>query len=541
MSDQFDLRAGAKAMTPLSSAGQGVLPSSVGGIFSARVTKVLLDDSDKELFQALGGWRSIGAVKAVTFINNNDSDTEIVAYPLDSNKTKYPLENEIILVVNAPNYMAQTSKENYTTQYYYFAIVPGFNAVEQNCIPNESKISEGSGNISGRFNSKGTVKRLLKAPGDITIEGRSGSAIRLGSTVDGFSSGISGPDRAPFVVIHNSQHPTEGVSAPQFEDVNKDGSSIYMISGHNVGIELSSFNFESYGEEVSIPDKNNFVVADIPVESPQEESLDSKDKKAEETDKIPEKKEVKSPTPATETAPIQEDEQLPDREEELFISKTEAIAVFVKDVVQYNTDIALKSRDAEGPTGEVSTDPNTTPTNKIVFPGLPPYISTDKRYQDFIKTPGVQQKLAEVCNKLGCRQTDLLVTIYAESKFDTKAVNGSTRATGLIQFMPRTAEDLGTTVQAIYNMSATQQLDLAYQFYKPKAGRFTDVYEFYSYTFVPISIGKPQNWIYQWKGRSAYTVSIQNPAIAKAAGKTPGTPLTRADFFKYVNKILTGK
>ncbi len=539
MSDQFDLRTGAKAFGPGNSNYRPTVNQTAGTLFTARVSKVLLDDSNQELFDALGGWSAIGAIRAVPFIGTNESDFEITAYPMDPNMTKFPLENELALIVVAPSYTAQNSKSNYFSQYYYIGVVPGFNAVEQNCIPNESKIVDSSEQVSGRFSSKGTVKRIKKAPGDITFEGRGGSGIRLGSSVDGFETPIKGKDRAPYVLIHNSQN-SDGEEVT-FEDVNKDGSSIYLVSGHNTGIELSSLNFNSYFEQVEPSQMNNYIVTDQTIESPDEEPLVEKDTTPVQ-DVIPENKEVKTPTKATTTAPSQEDEEiLPVRESETgFVTKTEPPAVFTSDVVQFNTESGM-----ENDPMPVDVSKEVPAVDRKVFVDLPAHIKNFGPYKTFINTPGVSQKIDEICRKLLCRPVDILVTIYAESKFDTKAVNKNSNATGLIQFMPATARYLGTSVEAIYNMSATQQLEFAYRFYKPATGKLVSVYEFYSYTFVPISVGKPNNWVYQWKtskGRvSAEEVSRKNSVICKKAGIPVGSPITRAHFFKYVNAILEGK
>jgi hypothetical protein len=45
------------------------------------------------------------------------------------------------------------------------------------------------------------------------------------------------------------------------------------------------------------------------------------------------------------------------------------------------------------------------------------------------------------------------------------------------------------------------------------------------------------DWVIQANGLSAYIVSYQNPGIACAAGKLPGTPLTVKDFKTYVDCI----
>jgi len=45
------------------------------------------------------------------------------------------------------------------------------------------------------------------------------------------------------------------------------------------------------------------------------------------------------------------------------------------------------------------------------------------------------------------------------------------------------------------------------------------------------------NFVLQFGNLSAASISQNNPAIARAAGKTPGQPLTVADFKIYVNSI----
>ena len=47
----------------------------------------------------------------------------------------------------------------------------------------------------------------------------------------------------------------------------------------------------------------------------------------------------------------------------------------------------------------------------------------------------------------------------SESGINPKAVNKHTNATGLIQFMPKTVEYLGTSTEELKNISAVEQLD----------------------------------------------------------------------------------
>lgn len=97
--------------------------------------------------------------------------------------------------------------------------------------------------------------------------------------------------------------------------------------------------------------------------------------------------------------------------------------------------------------------------------GYPQYIQKHKTSADMkkgaasMKLSAKSQELIEGMSKrLGIDPSDLKAVIYSESGGNPKAVNPNGRATGLIQFMPKTAKNLGTSVEEIYNMSAEEQL-----------------------------------------------------------------------------------
>lgn len=60
-------------------------------------------------------------------------------------------------------------------------------------------------------------------------------------------------------------------------------------------------------------------------------------------------------------------------------------------------------------------------------------------------TNSFKEKVAIISNDLKIDKDDLMAVMAFESRFDPKAVAQSTGATGLIQFMPSTAESLGTS------------------------------------------------------------------------------------------------
>ena len=78
---------------------------------------------------------------------------------------------------------------------------------------------------------------------------------------------------------------------------------------------------------------------------------------------------------------------------------------------------------------------------------------------------GFSDKLEQIAKKINCDPEDLVGLMYSESGLNSRAYNSNGGATGLIQFMPATASALGTTTQALSNMSPTQQLDYVDKFF----------------------------------------------------------------------------
>ncbi len=78
--------------------------------------------------------------------------------------------------------------------------------------------------------------------------------------------------------------------------------------------------------------------------------------------------------------------------------------------------------------------------------------------------PEFQAKLAEMMEKYpGLTKEEIYRTIQGESNFNSTAVAGS-GATGLFQFMPGTANDLGYTTAQIQAMTPAQQLSVYDQY-----------------------------------------------------------------------------
>lgn len=81
------------------------------------------------------------------------------------------------------------------------------------------------------------------------------------------------------------------------------------------------------------------------------------------------------------------------------------------------------------------------------------------------------QSIQQVAGNIGADPYQLAEVINFESNgFNPQAVNPYSGASGLIQFMPFTAAELGTTVESIRRMGALEQMPLVERYFRMKVG-----------------------------------------------------------------------
>ena len=119
-------------------------------------------------------------------------------------------------------------------------------------------------------------------------------------------------------------------------------------------------------------------------------------------------------------------------------------------------------------------------------------------------------KVKEVCQYLTIDPDWLMLTMWFETArtFDHRIVNKVSGATGLIQFMPSTARSLGTTTEALKNMSNVEQLDYVKRYLAPYRGRMKNWLDVYCAVFYPVLIGKPDTYVI-----TSDIVARQNPVF----------------------------
>lgn len=115
-------------------------------------------------------------------------------------------------------------------------------------------------------------------------------------------------------------------------------------------------------------------------------------------------------------------------------------------------------------------------------------------------------KVREVAGNLGFDPTWLMAVMAFETgrTFSPNSQNPISGATGLIQFMPRTAIGLGTTTAKLSRMTAVEQLDLVEAYYKPYKSRVSNLGDAYMAVLWPAAIGKPDSHVMWAAGSKEY-------------------------------------
>lgn len=135
-------------------------------------------------------------------------------------------------------------------------------------------------------------------------------------------------------------------------------------------------------------------------------------------------------------------------------------------------------------------------------------------------SPSFAQKVSEVSQRLGMDPTHLMQIMNFETggTFSTSMQNqAGSGATGLIQFMPSTAENMGTTTQHLARMTPEQQLDYVEQYFTPYKGKLGNLQDAYMAVLYPKAIGKSPETVLFKQGTPEY---FQNAGLDRQSKGT---------------------
>jgi len=113
-------------------------------------------------------------------------------------------------------------------------------------------------------------------------------------------------------------------------------------------------------------------------------------------------------------------------------------------------------------------------------------------------SPVFKARILWTADALGCDPNWLMACIAWESgetfRADVTNMAGS-GATGLIQFMPSTAKNLGTTTSKLAAMTAEDQIRFVYAYFRPYAGRLSNIGDVYMTILWPKAVGHPDHFV----------------------------------------------
>ncbi len=114
-------------------------------------------------------------------------------------------------------------------------------------------------------------------------------------------------------------------------------------------------------------------------------------------------------------------------------------------------------------------------------------------------SPEFRAKVREISNNLNVDPNWIMAVMAFETgaTFNPAEPNkAGSGAIGLIQFMPGTAQGLGTSSRALANMSAVEQLDWVEKYYKQYKGRVRSIGDAYMAVFMPgKGLGRPDSFV----------------------------------------------
>jgi hypothetical protein len=202
-------------------------------------------------------WSKYGAIIARMTISAMGDASMVEAYPLEANIKEYPLPGELVIIVEYTGKMFYTQKLNL------------FNSISRNSFSGYSanKQKTISHYTPGIFKRDDNIREVQSQQGDITFNGRFGQSIRFGSNITkefnpaGPIEG-TGLRNSPNILIKAGQsHPMSGSSdradwtkfeyndyrrRPVMEDLNEDGSSIWITTNQGTNLNYSGAPLKDY-------------------------------------------------------------------------------------------------------------------------------------------------------------------------------------------------------------------------------------------------------------------------------------------------------
>lgn len=266
-------------------------------IFLATVEKVyLIEDDFKELIPedeiamvyndnknfANKDARYLGAIDFKTAEVLNDTTQ---AFPFDKNNMTYPIIGETVFIIKNANefywlpYTSATQYPNYRKDYKttYFDADERESSVKTSTTTSEYGSSQNVPNTTQTqttnnkktYNVKDKIKFIKPKEGDTILQGRVGNTIRFSESF--LVSDTNAKEPSPSIIIRNKQNAElddKKIGELIEEDINKDGTSIYIVSNNakvpynHTTISKEKVAFKQYPTDTDLKGDQLFINSD---------------------------------------------------------------------------------------------------------------------------------------------------------------------------------------------------------------------------------------------------------------------------------------
>lgn len=212
-----------------------------------RVLDVILDESHSEYIER-GGSKAINGIFYKPLNLNEFEDKKLntfFAYQSNSNIVQIPVPGEIVRIETLPGTVSEDPNRKSTS--YYTRIINIWNHPNTNTYLNTEKDNQVDITGNEAFVEDDKVSPLKGALGDMIVQGRQGQSLRFTGAKNQANPYIDDSNKGkPLTILRNGQVvPEDGFTAIS-EDINKDASSLYLASDHEIPLNLASLKRDSY-------------------------------------------------------------------------------------------------------------------------------------------------------------------------------------------------------------------------------------------------------------------------------------------------------
>jgi hypothetical protein len=232
-----------------------------------KVYAVMLNPTSvpKKVWEENGGWGGLGTILyqeyrediEVPLIDLTDEfiSTLNTALPFYPNQKYFPLPGEIVLLMDLPS--APSPITNKTNETYYQSPINAWNSPQFNGL----FLDEDKSILYDSFIENGDFRGLQTFEGDYILEGRFGNSIRFGSTnkvgnidLSPWSTNPVELASNPIVLLSNKHNFKLPGSELNVENINLDGSSIYLTSDQSIPLNIGNIALSSITNPINVAD-----------------------------------------------------------------------------------------------------------------------------------------------------------------------------------------------------------------------------------------------------------------------------------------------